>query len=159
MIATEDGTTYTAKVVGADLRTDLALLKVDGRNDFPYVKLADHEPRIGDWVIAVGNPYGLGGTVTAGIVSALGRRLDTDTYDDFIQIDAPINKGNSGGPSFDTRWRCCWGQYGDLLPVRWLRRHRVCHPGHDCETGDPAAQGKGRRHAWGARRGDPACHP
>jgi serine protease Do len=102
MIATEDGTIYTAKVVGADLRTDLALLKVDGRNDFPYVKLADHEPRIGDWVIAVGNPYGLGGTVTAGIVSALGRRLDTNTYDDFIQIDAPINKGNSGGPSFDT---------------------------------------------------------
>jgi serine protease Do len=93
-IATEDGTAYTAKVVGTDLRTDLALLKVDGRNDFPYVRLADHEPRIGDWVIAVGNPYGLGGTVTAGIVSALGRRLDTDTYDDFIQIDAPINKGN-----------------------------------------------------------------
>ena len=102
MIATEDGTTYTAKVVGADLRTDLALLKVDGRNDFPYVNLADHEPRIGDWVIAVGNPYGLGGTVTAGIVSALGRRIDTDTYDDFIQLDAPINTGNSGGPSFDT---------------------------------------------------------
>jgi serine protease Do len=100
-IATEDGTAYTAKVVGADLRTDLALLKVDGRNDFPYVRLADHAPRIGDWVIAVGNPYGLGGTVTAGIVSALGRRLDADTYDDFIQIDAPINKGNSGGPSFD----------------------------------------------------------
>jgi serine protease Do len=100
-IATEDGTAYMAKVVGADLRTDLALLKVDGRNDFPYVKLADHEPRIGDWVIAVGNPYGLGGTVTAGIVSALGRRLDTDSYDDFIQIDAPINQGNSGGPSFD----------------------------------------------------------
>lgn len=74
---------------------------MDGRNDFPYVELADHEPRIGDWVIAVGNPYGLGGTVTAGIVSALGRRLDTDTYDNFIQIDAPINKGNSGGPSFD----------------------------------------------------------
>ena len=101
VIATEDGTTYTAKVVGADLRTDLALLKVDGRNDFPYVRFANHEPRIGDWIIAVGNPYGLGGTVTAGIVSALGRRLDTDTYDDFLQIDAPINKGNSGGPSFD----------------------------------------------------------
>jgi serine protease Do len=102
-IATQDGTTYTAKVIGADLRTDLALLKVDGRNDFPSVQLADHEPRVGDWVIAVGNPYGLGGTVTAGIVSALGRHLDTDTYDDFIQIDAPINKGNSGGPSFDLK--------------------------------------------------------
>ncbi len=101
MIASDDGSTYRARVVGADLRTDLALLKVDGRNDFPYVNLADHQPRIGDWVIAVGNPYGLGGTVTAGIVSGLGRRLDTDTYDDFIQIDAPINRGNSGGPSFD----------------------------------------------------------
>ncbi len=101
MIATDEGATYKARVVGADLRSDLALLKVDGRNDFPYVKLAGHEPRIGDWVIAVGDPYGLGGTVTAGIVSALGRRIGTDTYDDFIQIDAPINRGNSGGPSFD----------------------------------------------------------
>ena len=100
MIATEDGTIYPAKVVGADLRTDLALLKVDGRNDFPYVNLADHEPRIGDWVIAVGNPYGLGGTVTAGIVSALGRRLDTDTYDHFIQLDAPHQHGRFRGPEF-----------------------------------------------------------
>jgi serine protease Do len=100
-IATDDGRTYTAKVVGADLRTDLALLKVDGREDFPYVRFADKEPRIGDWVIAIGNPYGLGGTVTAGIVSARGRRLGVDSYDDFIQIDAPINKGNSGGPSFN----------------------------------------------------------
>ena len=102
-IATEDGTNYTARVVVADLRTDLALLKVDGRNDFPFVQLAASEPRVGDWVIAVGNPYGLGGTVTAGIVSALGRHIDTDTFDDFIQVDAPINKGNSGGPSFDAK--------------------------------------------------------
>jgi serine protease Do len=100
-VATEDGTTYIARVVGADLRTDLALLKVDGRNDFPYVKLADHEPHIGDWVIAVGNPFGLGGTVTAGIVSARGCHIAPDSFDDFIQIDAPINRGNSGGPSFD----------------------------------------------------------
>ena len=100
-VAAEDGKTYTARVIGADLRTDLALLKVDGRSDFPYVKFADRKPRIGDWVIAVGNPYGLGGTVTAGIVSARGRHISADTFDDFIQIDAPINKGNSGGPSFD----------------------------------------------------------
>jgi serine protease Do len=100
-IATDDGRTYTAKVIGADLRTDVALLKVDGRNDFAYVKFADKEPRVGDWIIAIGNPYGLGGTVTAGIVSARGRRLGVDTYDDFIQIDAPINKGNSGGPTFN----------------------------------------------------------
>jgi len=104
-VATDDGTIYTARVVGADLRTDLALLKVDGRTDFPYVQFADHEPRIGDWVIAVGNPFGLGGTVTAGIVSARSRHIDTDTFDDFIQIDAPINRGNSGGPSFNVAGR------------------------------------------------------
>ncbi len=69
-ITTDDGTIYTAKVLGTDPKTDVALIKVDGKNDFPYVKFADHEPRIGDWVVAVGNPFGLGGTVTAGIVSS-----------------------------------------------------------------------------------------
>ena len=100
-ITTDDGKTYTAKVIGTDPRTDVALIKVDGRNDFPYVKLADKAPRIGDWVLAVGNPFGLGGTVTAGIVSARGRDIGAGPYDDFIQIDAPVNKGNSGGPTFD----------------------------------------------------------
>jgi len=100
-ITTDDGKTYDAKVVGTDPRTDLALIKVDGRNDFPYVKLAETAPRIGDWVVAVGNPFGLGGTVTAGIVSARGRDIGSGPYDDFIQIDAPVNKGNSGGPTFD----------------------------------------------------------
>ena len=100
-ITTDDGKTYDAKVVGTDSRTDLALIKVDGRSDFPYVKLAETSPRIGDWVVAVGNPFGLGGTVTAGIVSARGRDIGSGPYDDFIQIDAPVNKGNSGGPTFD----------------------------------------------------------
>ena len=100
-IATDDGKTYTAKVVGTDPKTDVALLKVDGRSDFPYVKFAETEPRVGDWVIAVGNPYGLGGTVTAGIISARGRDIGSGPYDDFIQVDAPVNKGNSGGPAFD----------------------------------------------------------
>ncbi len=100
-ITTDDGKTYTAKVIGTDPRTDIALIKVEGRSDFPYVKLADHAPRIGDWVLAVGNPFGLGGTVTAGIVSARGRDIGAGPYDDFIQIDAPVNKGNSGGPTFD----------------------------------------------------------
>jgi serine protease Do len=99
-VTTDDGKTFTAKVIGADSRTDLALIKVDGK-DFPYVKLADTAPRIGDWVLAVGNPFGLGGTVTAGIVSARGRDIGAGPYDDFIQIDAPVNKGNSGGPTFD----------------------------------------------------------
>jgi serine protease Do len=100
-VTTDDGTLYTAKVVGTDPKTDLALIKVDGKNNFPYVKFADHEPRVGDWVVAVGNPFGLGGTVTAGIVSANGRDIGSNAYDDYIQIDAPINKGNSGGPAFD----------------------------------------------------------
>lgn len=100
-VKTDDGTTYTAKVIGADQKTDVALIKVDGKNDFPYVKFADQEPRIGNWVVAVGNPFGLGGTVTAGIVSAVGRNIGGGVYDDYIQIDAPINKGNSGGPAFN----------------------------------------------------------
>jgi serine protease Do len=101
-VTTDDGKTHTAKVIGTDPRTDLALIKVEGgKNDFSYVKLADKEPRIGDWVLAVGNPFGLGGTVTAGIVSARGRDIGAGPYDDFIQIDAPVNKGNSGGPTFD----------------------------------------------------------
>jgi serine protease Do len=99
-VTTDDGKTYNAKVIGTDSRTDLALIKVDGK-DFPYVKLAEQAPRVGDWVLAVGNPFGLGGTVTAGIVSARGRDIGAGPYDDFIQIDAPVNKGNSGGPAFD----------------------------------------------------------
>ena len=100
-VITDDGKTHPAKVIGTDPRTDLALIKVEGGSDFPHVKLADKAPRIGDWVLAVGNPFGLGGTVTAGIVSARGRDIGAGPYDDFIQIDAPVNKGNSGGPTFD----------------------------------------------------------
>jgi serine protease Do len=100
-VQTEDQRTYTAKVIGTDPTSDLALLKVDGRSDFPYVKLADKMPRVGDWVLAVGNPFGLGGTVTAGIVSARERNIGGISSDNLVQIDAPINKGDSGGPSFD----------------------------------------------------------
>src|SRR5262249_58794726 len=76
-------------------------IKVESDKSFPFVKFADREPRIGDWVVAVGNPFGLGGTVTAGIVSARGRDIGAGPYNDYIQIDAPVNKGNSGGPTFD----------------------------------------------------------
>jgi len=100
-VTTDDGKIFQAKVIGTDPRSDLALIKVDGRDDFPFVKFAEGNPRIGDWVLAVGNPFGLGGTVTAGIVSARGRDIGNGPYDDFIQIDAPVNKGNSGGPTFD----------------------------------------------------------
>jgi serine protease Do len=100
-ITTDDGKTYSAKVIGTDPRTDLALIKAEGSGEFPHVRFAEQAPRIGDWVLAVGNPFGLGGTVTAGIVSARGRDIGAGPYDDFIQIDAPVNKGNSGGPTFD----------------------------------------------------------
>src|SRR6266550_6538228 len=101
-VTTDDGKTFTAKVIGTDARTDIALIKVEGGSNFPFAKLSEGKPRIGDWVLAVGNPFGLGGTVTAGIVSASGRDIGSGPYDDFIQIDAPVNKGNSGGPAFDT---------------------------------------------------------
>ncbi len=101
-VTTDDGKTYSAKVIGTDARTDVALIKVEGGSNFPFANLSDGKPRIGDWVLAVGNPFGLGGTVTAGIVSASGRDIGNGPYDDFIQIDAPVNKGNSGGPAFNT---------------------------------------------------------
>ena len=100
-VMTDDGRTLDAKVVGADPKTDIALLKVKEGSNFPHVSLAKIAPRVGDWVVAIGNPFGLGGTVTAGIVSARGRDIGASAYDDFLQIDAPINKGNSGGPTFN----------------------------------------------------------
>jgi serine protease Do len=100
-VTMDDGKVLDAKVVGTDPKTDLALLKVDQPGDYPYVNFAKNAPRIGDWVVAIGNPYGLGGTVTAGIISAEGRDIGDGPYDRFLQIDAPINKGNSGGPTFN----------------------------------------------------------
>ncbi|SOE00129.1 DegQ family serine endoprotease [Caenispirillum bisanense] len=101
-IALTDGTTLDAEIVGTDPKTDLALLKVTSDKDLPYVEFGDSDTlKVGDWVMAVGNPFGLGGTVTAGIVSARGRAIGNSPLDDFIQTDASINKGNSGGPMFD----------------------------------------------------------
>ncbi len=98
-----DGTELDAKLIGKDPRTDLAVLKVDGKGKkFTYVNWADdNNVRVGDWVVAVGNPFGLGGTVTAGIVSARGRDIGSGPYDDYLQVDAAVNRGNSGGPSFN----------------------------------------------------------
>ena len=97
----DDGTEKEGKVVGTDEKTDLAVVKLDGETDLPFVKLADTEVRVGEWVVAVGNPFGLGGTVTAGIVSARGRDIAGSSYGDFLQIDAAVNTGNSGGPDFN----------------------------------------------------------
>ena len=102
-VVTDSGKELDAKLVGTDPRTDLAVLKVDeASTKFTYVDFADDgKVRVGDWVVAVGNPFGLGGTVTAGIVSARGRDIGAGPYDDFLQIDAAVNRGNSGGPAFN----------------------------------------------------------
>ena len=101
-VHTKDDRELKARLVGRDAATDVAVIKVEG-GGFPYVSFEDRaHPRVGDWVVAVGNPFGLGGTATAGIVSALGRRnVSESSYVDYMQIDAPINRGNSGGPTFD----------------------------------------------------------
>jgi serine protease Do len=101
-VTMNDGRELTAQVVGTDPDTDLALLKVDAGQPLPVARFADSDGvRVGDAVIAIGNPFGLGGTVTAGIVSAKAREIGAGRYDDFLQIDAPINRGNSGGPTFN----------------------------------------------------------
>jgi serine protease Do len=103
VVILEEGDEYPAEVIGADEKTDLALIKIEPKNGLPVCRLGDSDrTRVGDWVLAIGNPFGLGHTVTAGIVSAKGRELGAGPYDDFIQTDAAINPGNSGGPLFDT---------------------------------------------------------
>jgi serine protease Do len=96
-----DGTEFKAKVLGHDSRTDLAVLKIDADRELPHVSWVEGEAKVGEIVMAVGNPFGLGGTVTTGIISSLGRHIGSGPYDDFIQIDAAVNRGNSGGPTFN----------------------------------------------------------
>src|SRR5437868_2580883 len=101
-VSLQDGTQMQARVVGRDTKTDLALLKVTPKKPLPSTRFGDSDKaRIGDWVIAIGDPFGIGSTVTAGIISARNRNINAGQYDDFIQTDAPINRGNSGGPLFD----------------------------------------------------------
>ncbi len=103
VVTLDDGRELNARVVGRDARTDIAVLKIDAGVKLPYLALGDSDKaQPGDWVVAMGNPFGLGGSVTAGIVSARGRDIGAGPYDDFLQIDAPINRGNSGGPLFGT---------------------------------------------------------
>src|SRR5215469_2553053 len=102
----QDNSQHSAKVIGRDPKTDVAVLKIDTNHKLPHVTWGNSDDtKVGDWVVAVGNPFGLGGTVTAGIVSALGRNINEGPYDDFLQIDPPINRGNSGGPTFDLHGR------------------------------------------------------
>jgi serine protease Do len=101
-IILQDDTKYPAQIMGRDPRTDIAVLKIKADKALPYVPFGDSgAAQVGDWVVAVGNPFGLGGSVTTGIISARGRDIHTGQFDDFLQIDAPINRGNSGGPTFN----------------------------------------------------------
>ena len=105
-VTLHDGTRHEARVVGRDARTDLAVLKIEEPGRASWLAFGDDgEARVGDWVVAIGNPFGFGGTVTAGILSARGRDIRAGGYGDFLQVDAPINRGSSGGPLFDTRGR------------------------------------------------------
>lgn len=98
----QDGRELEATLVGTDPKTDLALLKVESNGDLPALQFGNSDDaRVGDWVLAIGNPFGLGGSATAGIISARGRDIQSGPYDDYLQIDAPINSGNSGGPVFN----------------------------------------------------------
>ncbi|MBV8939169.1 MAG: DegQ family serine endoprotease [Alphaproteobacteria bacterium] len=101
-VTLSDNSKYKAKIIGRDKKSDLALLKIDAKKPLPYLTLGDSDKmRVGDWVIAIGNPYGLGGSVTHGIISARQRSINAGPYDEFLQTDAPINRGNSGGPLFN----------------------------------------------------------
>lgn len=103
-ITLSDGTKYKAKVIGADKKSDLAVIKINAGKILPFAKFGDSsKARIGDWIIIIGNPYGLGGSVSVGIVSARGRSINGEQDSDFIQTDAAINKGNSGGPMFNIK--------------------------------------------------------
>ena len=104
IVTLTNGVEYEAEVKGSDVKTDVALLKLKGAQDLPVVAWGDDEQsRVGDWVLAIGNPFGLGGSASTGIISARGRDINSGPYDDFIQVDAAINRGNSGGPLFNTR--------------------------------------------------------
>ncbi len=103
-VVLQDHTRLEAKIIGRDTKTDLAVLSVKAEKKLPFVEFGNSDKsRVGDWVVAIGNPFGLGGTVTAGIISARGRDIGAGSYDDFIQSDASINKGNSGGPMFNLK--------------------------------------------------------
>ena len=105
-IVTHDGSRYNASIKGHDAKTDLALIKIEADRPLPYIEFGNSDnAKVGDWVVAVGNPFGLGGSVTAGIISARGRDIQSGPFDDYLQIDAPINRGNSGGPLLDTQGR------------------------------------------------------
>ena len=119
-IKLDNGKQYSAKILGTDPKTDLALLQIKSSDSFAYVSFGESDKaRVGDQIVAIGNPFGLGNTATTGIISARGRDIQSGPFDDFIQIDAPINQGNSGGPLFDLNGKVVGIKHGDLLTKWW----------------------------------------
>ena len=130
---------FTARVIGRDTLSDVALLKIEGRN-LPYVQFGDStKARVGDWALAIGNPFGLGGTVTAGIVSALHRNIGSGQYDRYIQTDASINQGNSGGPLFDIERQRDRREHDHPVSHRRQYRAGLLDPLRGGQAGDRAA--------------------
>jgi serine protease Do len=126
-VTLNDGTVLPATLVGHDDKTDLALLRVHPKSPLASAHFGDSDrARVGDWVIAIGNPFGLGSSVTAGIVSARNRDIAVGPYDEFIQTDAPINRGNSGGPLFDMDGNVVGVATGDFLPKWWICGGGIC---------------------------------
>jgi Trypsin-like serine proteases, typically periplasmic, contain C-terminal PDZ domain len=153
IVRLSDRSELQAKLIGTDPRTDVALLKVEGKN-LPTVKLGDSEKlKVGEWVLAIGSPFGFDHSVTKGIVSAKGRTLPNDTYVPFIQTDVAINPGNSGGPLFNMKGEVVGYQLADLHPFRWLhglvlrhpdrRGHRCVQPAEERRQGQPRLAGRG----------------
>jgi serine protease Do len=127
-----DGSKLTAKLLGKDDKTDLALLKVEAPKPLTAVKFGDSDAmRVGDWVMAIGNPFGLGGTLTVGIVSARNRDINAGPYDNFLQTDAAINRGNSGGPLFNMKGEVIGINTAIISPSRGVDRHRLRDPFSD----------------------------
>ena len=149
---------FKARIIGTDPKTDLALLKVESDKRFAYVNFAAKEPRVGDWVIAVGNPFGLGGTVTTGIVSARGRNIGNGPYDDFLQIDAPINRGNSGGPAFNLDGEVIGINTAIFSPSGGSIGIGFAIPAGGSGACHRGPEGQGLGHPRLARRADPAGH-
>ena len=137
-----DGTRIKAEVMGRDQKTDIALLRIKTDKPLKAVRFGDSDKlRLGEWVIAIGNPFSLGGSVTAGIVSARNRDINSGPYDNYIQTDAAINRGNSGGPLFNLNGEVVGRQHRDHLAVGRLDRHRLCGAVEDRALGDRSAQG------------------
>ncbi len=130
LVFLNDGTRLPAKLLGSDDKADLAVLKVEAGRDLPFVEFGDSDSaEVGDWVMAIGNPFGLGGSVTLGIVSARNRDINAGPYDDFIQTDAAINQGNSGGPLFDMDGKVVGINTAIIARGGSVARHRLCRAG------------------------------